>query len=85
MPEIILGSLVLALLLSPQLLAGFLARRTGRNFWFWFLISFLIPIVSLIILIFLEDKNPTTEGYKLVDHLQDRDLKANSANQSDKI
>ena len=72
MPEIIVGTIVLGLLLSPQLLAGFLAKRTGRNFWFWFLISFLIPIVSLIILIFLEDKNPAASGYKLAEHV-DRD------------
>ncbi|TCD29492.1 hypothetical protein EZ456_00295 [Pedobacter psychrodurus] len=69
MPEIIVGTIVLGLLLSPQLLAGFLAKRTGRNFWFWFLISFLIPIISLIILIFLEDKNPAVSGYKLADHV----------------
>jgi MFS family permease len=75
MPEIIVGTIVLGLLLSPQLLAGFLAKRTGRNFWFWFLISFLIPIVSLIILIFLEDKNPAASGYKLADHVdRDREL-----------
>lgn len=75
MPEIILGSIVLGLLLSPQLLAGFLAKRTGRNFWFWFLISFLIPIISLVILIFLEDKNPAASGYKLADHVdKDREL-----------
>ncbi|MCZ4223879.1 hypothetical protein [Pedobacter rhodius] len=69
MPEILIGSVVLCLLLSPQLLAGFLAKRTGRNFWFWFLISFLIPVISLIILIFLEDKNPRTESYALADHV----------------
>ena len=69
MPEIIVGSIVVCLLLSPQLLAGFLAKRTGRNFWFWFFISFLIPIISLIILIFLEDKNPQSEGYKLAEHV----------------
>jgi MFS family permease len=75
MPEIILGSIVLGLLLSPQLLAGFLAKRTGRNFWFWFFISFLIPIISLIVLIFLEDKNPAVSGYKLADHVdRDREL-----------
>ena len=72
MPEIIVGTIVLGLLLSPQLLAGFLAKRTGRNFWFWFFISFLIPIVSLIVLIFLEDKNPAASGYKLAEHV-DRD------------
>ena len=69
MPEIILGTIVLGLLLLPQLLAGFLAKRTGRNFWFWFFISFLIPIISLIILIFLEDRNPVSAGYKLADHV----------------
>ncbi|MDQ0969104.1 MFS family permease [Flavobacterium sp. W4I14] len=69
MPEIIVGTIVLGLLLSPQLLAGFLAKRTGRNFWFWFFISFLIPLISLIVLIFLEDKNPATSGYKLADHV----------------
>lgn len=77
MPEIILGSIVLGLLLSPQLLAGFLAKRTGRNFWFWFLISFLIPIISLIILIFLEDKNPEAQSYKLAEHVdKDKELAA---------
>ena len=75
MPEIILGTIVLGLLLSPQLLAGFLAKRTGRNFWFWFFISFLIPIISFIILIFLEDKIPSSAGYKLADHVdKDREL-----------
>lgn len=75
MPEIIVGAVILGLLLSPQLLAGFLAKRTGRNFWFWFLISFLIPIISLIILIFLEDKNPNSESYKLASHVSERDKK----------
>lgn len=77
MPEIILGAVVLGLLLSPQLLAGFLAQRTGRKFWFWFFISFLIPVISLIILIFLEDKNPSTTGYKLAAHV-DKDKKLTS-------
>lgn len=74
MPEIILGVLVLGLLLSPQILAGFLAERTGRKFWFWFWISFLIPIISLIILIFLEDKKPESESFKLAEHLKNRNF-----------
>ncbi len=69
MPEILVGTAVLGLLLSPQILAGFLAKRTGRNFWFWFFISFLIPVISLIILIFLDDKKPQSEGYQLADHV----------------
>ena len=40
MPEIILGTIVLGLLLSPQLLSGFLAKRTGRNFGSGFLFPF---------------------------------------------
>ncbi|MDN3587758.1 hypothetical protein QWY86_13835 [Pedobacter aquatilis] len=75
MPEILVGAVVLGLLLSPQLLAGFLAKRTGRDFWFWFFISFLIPIISLVILIFLEDKNPNPEGYKLASHVNNKDKK----------
>jgi len=78
MPEIIVGSIVICLLLSPQLLAGFLAKRTGRNFWFWFFISFLIPIISLIILIFMEDKNPQSESYKLAEHVGKDSEKINS-------
>jgi len=70
MPEILVGSAVLCLLLSPQILAGFLAKRTGRNFWFWFFISFLIPVISLLILIFLDDKNPETQGYQLAAHVK---------------
>lgn len=69
MPEIIVGAVVLGLLLSPQILAGFSAKRTGRNFWFWFCISFVIPVISLVILIFLEDKNPKAEGYPLAAHV----------------
>lgn len=77
MPEILIGSVVICLLLSPQLLAGFLAKRTGRSFWFWFFISFLIPIISLIILIFLEDKNPETKSYTLANHVnKDKEIKS---------
>ncbi|MCX2573511.1 hypothetical protein [Pedobacter sandarakinus] len=73
MPEIIIGSIVLALLLSPQILAGFLAKRTGRKFWFWFLISFLIPVISLIILVLLEDKNPSVASYERAPHVGNRE------------
>ncbi|WP_079702513.1 hypothetical protein [Daejeonella lutea] len=53
--EIILAPVVFAII-APQLLAAFYARHIGRSFWFWFWISFLIPIISLIILMNLEDK-----------------------------
>lgn len=59
MVEILL-ILMLPLILLPQIAAGILARQTGRKFWFWFWISFVIPFISLIILISLKDKTTET-------------------------
>lgn len=64
MPELLL----IAVLLIPQTVAGILAKSMGRNFFFWFFISFLIPIISLIILLFLEDKG-SPGGYELASHV----------------
>lgn len=58
--EFILAPFVLTLL-APQLIAGFYARQTGRKFWFWFWISFVIPIISIIILMYLPDKKEMPE------------------------
>ncbi len=68
MPEIIL----LCVLMIPQIVAGILARSMGRNFWFWFFISFLMPIISLGVLLYLDRKNEKQErkGYKLAPHLR---------------
>lgn len=52
----------------PQTVAGILAKSMGRSFFFWFFISFLIPIVSLIVLLFLEDKGESG-AYELADHV----------------
>lgn len=49
--------LLLPIILLPHMAAGILARQTGRSFKFWFWISFLIPVISIIILLFLEDKS----------------------------
>ena len=68
MPEILL----LCVLLIPQIVAGILAKSMGRKFWFWFFISFLIPIISLIILLFLDDKNEKKE-YDLAEHVRNKD------------
>jgi len=68
MPEILL----LCVLLIPQIVAGILAKSIGRKFWFWFFISFLIPIISLIILLFLDDKNEKKE-YDLAEHVRNKD------------
>jgi len=49
--------LLAPVILMPQIAAGYLARQTGRRFWVWFAISFLLPLVSLIILLMIEDKS----------------------------
>jgi hypothetical protein len=67
MPELLL----LCVMLIPQFVAGIYAKSIGKNFWFWFFISFLIPIISLIVLLFLDkdDKNER-KGYQLADHVK---------------
>ncbi|HEY0176356.1 MAG TPA: hypothetical protein VGC08_08255 [Pedobacter sp.] len=67
-------ALIFGILFFPQLAAGILAKSRGRNFWFWFFISFLIPVISLIILFNLEDKNENiSSSYQLADHVRNRD------------
>jgi uncharacterized membrane protein len=66
MPELLL----LCVMLIPQFVAGVYAKSMGKNFWFWFFISFLIPIISLIVLLFLDkDDKEDRKGYKLADHV----------------
>lgn len=66
MPEIILA----CLLMIPQTVAAILAKSIGKNPWFWFFISFLIPIISLIVLLFLDkSKEEKRESYRLADHV----------------
>lgn len=70
MPELLL----LAVMLIPQIVAGVYAKSIGKNFWFWFFISFLIPIISLIVLLFLDkDSNDKRKGYDLADHVERKD------------
>ena len=59
MIEILLAFL-LPIILLPHVTAGLLARQQGRKFWFWFGISFLIPVISLVVLLVLGDKNANT-------------------------
>lgn len=68
MPELIL----LCFMLIPQLVAGVYANSMGKSFWFWFFISFLIPIISLIVLLFLDkDKEEKRQGYQLANHVNE--------------
>jgi hypothetical protein len=48
---------MLPVILMPQIAAGILAKQIGRKFWFWFWVSFVIPFISLIILVSIEDKS----------------------------
>ncbi|MBB2150446.1 hypothetical protein [Pedobacter gandavensis] len=66
MPEILL----ICVLLIPQTVAGVLAKSMGKSFWFWFFISFLIPIISLIVLLFMDEKETESTGYELADHVR---------------
>lgn len=70
MPELIL----LCVMLIPQIVAGIYAKSMGKSFWFWFFISFLIPIISLIVLLFLDsDKKEKRKSYELADHVKKND------------
>jgi hypothetical protein len=70
MPELLL----LCVMLIPQTVAGVYANSMGKSFWFWFFISFLIPIISLIVLLLLDnDKNEERKGYQLADHVKKKD------------
>lgn len=73
MPELLL----LCFLLIPQLVAGIYAHSIGKSFWFWFFISFLIPIISLIVLLIIDNKKPKEnkeekKGYPLANHVLER-------------
>lgn len=63
-------------LILPQTIAGIFARSQGRSFWFWFFISFLIPIISLIVLLFLDDKNEGS-SFELADHVHPKEAETN--------
>lgn len=70
MPELIL----LCVMMIPQLVAGVYAKSMGNNFWFWFFISFLIPIISLIVLLFLDkEKDEKRKSYDLADHVEKKE------------
>lgn len=72
MPEILL----LCFLMIPQIVAGIYAHSIGKSFWFWFFISFLLPIISLIILLVIDRKrtkgSEEKSGYQLADHVKKR-------------
>ncbi len=73
MPELLL----LCFMIIPQLVAGVYAHSMGKSFWFWFFISFLIPIISLIILLIIDNKKSKNviegkKSYQLADHVRNK-------------
>jgi len=73
--------LILLVLLLPQTIAGIFARSQGRSFWFWFFISFLIPVISLIVLLFLEDKSDGDTSFGVSEDVKERKRAALNHNQ----
>ena len=55
---IMLGLLFLSLIPGAT---AMLAKRTGRNFWTWFLIGMILPVIGVIILCFLPEQNKNTQ------------------------
>lgn len=73
MPELLL----LCFMIIPQLVAGVYAHGMGKSFWLWFFISFLIPIISLIVLLVIDNKKSKDNkeektSYQLADHVRER-------------
>lgn len=66
--------LLIHLILLP-LLTGLMAKRSGQQFWCWFGISLLLPIVANLILMYFpgtaqqEKKIKAVENEELFDHL----------------
>jgi hypothetical protein len=54
--EVIYSIMLLFLMLSSALTTAFIAKRLGRNFWFWLVVSFPLSVVALCILLCLPAK-----------------------------
>lgn len=76
-------AILILVLMIPQIVAAVLSKSMGRNPWFWFFISFLIPIISLIILLFLDDKSEK-KSYDLADHLTHKNQEQKPTSQEQK-
>lgn len=55
-------------------LTGVVATSYGRKFWPWFFLGILLPVLSIIIVVFMPDKSKTlrtqvVENEELFDHL----------------
>jgi hypothetical protein len=55
--QLSLALFVLGIINCFQWAVAILAKQTGRSFWRWYLIAQFLPIISMIILLFLWNKN----------------------------
>lgn len=74
--EFVLVPLVILAVLGPQIIAGLMAKSMGKNPWFWFFISFIIPVISIFILMFSKD-DKTEKRIELADHVKNRQTPQN--------
>lgn len=51
----VLAFLIGALTFVP-LISAFYAHALGKNFWRWYAIGFVLPVISVFILFFLDDR-----------------------------
>lgn len=81
MSVFIIIPLMLASLIFPFTI-GWLAMRIGRSFKFWFWISFLLPFISVLILLCLPEKKETTTRLKDKKALPGREYESETINPS---
>lgn len=55
--EILFYLSVFTLLAPFPFMAGYIAKGLGRNYWFWFLLSIILPWLACFILVCLPDKS----------------------------
>lgn len=55
--EFILAFPLLLIPVSLPFMAGYMAKRFGRNFWVWFFISIPLPLISCFIIACLPDRS----------------------------
>jgi len=72
--EITYNSMLVILPLIMPVITGVMATLYGRSFWFWFLISILLPYVANLVLLSLPDLSEAeqprpVENDELFDHL----------------
>ncbi|HEX7902776.1 MAG TPA: hypothetical protein VF487_02775 [Chitinophagaceae bacterium] len=81
MSVFIIIPLTVASLIFP-LMIGCLAKRFGRSFKFWFWVSFLLPFISLLILLCLPEKEEKIAGSNDKKVLPDREYESERINPS---